>query len=309
MKKNKAYIIPFLFSACCVFLVSCSSKSDTTATTDNTIITITQGSQYEAYTTEKKQDESTESTGSTYSFTGLASNENGTWYYEDGKIQNDKNGFITYNGHEFYIENGRSTDFEPCFFGTQNGRRTYLIGDSRTRQAYSCVYGDENWKERVEADFEQQALEIWKALGGTGFDYMSEALNTIIETDETDNVTDVIILSGFNDLGAEPIGVYDVEDHYVEYLNSVAQDLHEKGTRLYYVSVNPASSDRYRGDGTLYNEKIEDWNDHMQQNLDPELITYIDSYNNVELENSTYDGIHYEKEANIRLIQYVMSHK
>lgn len=287
----------------CLFLAACNNRQ-------NTINNSGVGNITSASIQTMQTEISSENSAPDYpisDFTGLETINNETWYFEDGKIQYDKNGFITYNGHEFYIENGKSIDYEPCFYGTQNGRRTYMIGDSRTRQAYSCVYSDGNWKERVEADYEQQALEIWKALGSTGFYYMNDALEHI--SDETDNVTDVIILSGFNDLATEPIGVYDMEELYINCLNSFAYKLSEKGTHLYYVSVNPTSAELYRGDGTLYNDKIEDWNAYMKQNLDSQYISYIDSYNNVELMNSTYDGIHYQKEANIRLIQYVMSQK
>ena len=42
-----------------------------------------------------------------FSFDGIAENEEGWWYLEDGKVQFDYTGWITSSGKKYYVENGK----------------------------------------------------------------------------------------------------------------------------------------------------------------------------------------------------------
>jgi len=301
LKKSSITIISTV--AVCL-LSGCSSSGF-----DDTLISYEQGTNHDVIVTQGAADifPETELYTEADGFTGLKSDDTGTRYYEDGILNTDTTGFTEYNNYTYYLDGGLSIDYEPSFFGVYNGRKTFLIGDSRTRQAFSCVYGDGDWKSPVDVDFEQKGLEIWKAKGSSGFSFMADALEAI--KSDVDNVTDIVILSGFNDASSEDLGDYTLENQYTELINETAFNYRKKGACIFYVSVNPADNFKTRSDGLYYNEKVEDWNSYMQRNLNPNHVKYIDTYNNVNLADFTYDGIHYEKEANINLINYVMQHK
>lgn len=249
--------------------------------------------------------------------TGLASNPSGTWYFKNGELQWNYTGYITYNNFKYCVKNGKSLDYGESKYGVKNGRKTYILGDSRTARGYYSQYSS-NWNQGADTNYATKGLEIWEALGGSGYDYMTKALNTI----QADNVTDIIILHGVNNLWSEKVGEYTQEKRYISKITEKAKEFTAKGAKIYYVSVNPCApalvSDKESNKGTAYNKKIEDWNSYMKRNL-PNTVKYIDVHSKMgnelmkktkaENEIGTYDNVHYTKAANLKIFDYVLHNK
>ncbi len=186
--------------------------------------------------------------------------------------------------------NGWLSDCSGGKFSIGNGRKTILIGDSRTDMAYYEVYCGSNYKNEVWN--ETKGIERWYAKVGIGIKDTTWFNKTIANVEShLDDSTDVVFLLGYNDLQNNV--------KYKDYINKKANAWIKKGVKTYFVSVNPTTKSA--------NSQVRSFNTYMKKNLNKN-VKFIDTFNNVTF-NYSKDGEHYKANTNKAIINYVMTHK
>lgn len=168
-----------------------------------------------------------------------------------------------------------------------------FIGDSRTAQMYGTL--NDNWKKRNYSDGGVHIVgeDIYVAQGSMGLNWMKSTGIPAAQKYFLPN-TAIIILMGVNDL-------YNV-DNYINYVNSNLESWTSKGSKVYYVSVNPC-----KGKRKDLNEKITTFNSKVKSNLDSK-IKWIDT--NSYLKSTGFvseDGLHYDKDTYKKIHDYIKS--
>lgn len=153
-----------------------------------------------------------------------------------------------------------------------------FVGDSRTVQMQSAV---------------QDRTHTWIAESRMGYYWLADTalpeINRVVKKG-----THLIINLGVNDVNNA--------DKYIAKINAQMNGWREKGVRVYYASVNPVSN--YPD---LPNEKIDSFNQALQDGLDPGVI-WIDSNEWLKEHGfSTADGLHYRNNTYMDLYSYYLS--
>ena len=178
----------------------------------------------------------------------------------------------------------------------QNERKIIFVGDSRTVHMYETIGGVSTSGEvsQLSSGDEDSRAGIgekcWEAKIGTGYDWMVSTAVPRIE-DYLDENTDVVFLMGVNDCKVEGQA-----EKYASYIGEKAQEWEEKGVNTAYVSVNPVGSPQspyYQGTYMLDNQEVREFNRRMQDLL-PDDVLYIDTYDTVSGDYETIDGLHYD---------------
>lgn len=149
---------------------------------------------------------------------------------------------------------------------------------------------------------------IFVALSGSRIKWLKEAAlnktyNLLKEKDNRYNYS-VVFNLGVNDLN-DNIDIYEIsKEYYSKYKNLIS---YFDDVNFYFLSVNPIDDkiNEY-WENIRTNEKIEEFNNYTlnfikEDNL--KNVYFCDSYN--ELKFNTYDGLHYMKDTNINIINYI----
>ncbi len=181
------------------------------------------------------------------------------------------------------INRGTINTNTPSSTASSNSNSTkdiILIGDSRTQAIaeYSGISSD--------------ATFIYAS--GEGYNWMKNTAFPRADSKITSS-SKVIIWLGVNDL--------DNKYNYVREVNSKAAEWTAKGAKVYYAAVGPLD---YDPDHYATNPKIEEFNSIIKSGISSN-IKYIDLYNKFKNEGfSTVDGIHYNKDTNRRMYNYLV---
>lgn len=166
-----------------------------------------------------------------------------------------------------------------------NGRKTIIIGDSRTVGSYQAAGGTGGGKSGGvwQNLFAVNGNERWIAKVGAGYSWFTQTAIPKAESYGIDGNTDVIVLLGVND-GVEYNNTSKAQS-YANTLNAKANTWSAKGARVYYVSVNPIRGNNYHAN----------WNNAIKGKLNNK-IKYIDT-TGVGF-NFEGDGLHYKANTN-----------
>lgn len=152
-----------------------------------------------------------------------------------------------------------------------------FLGDSRFREMANVVTGD---------------AVLWECSATGNYSWMTDTAYPDVDS-RIGTGTKILINIGINDL--------DMYQSYASSINAKAKEWKEKGASVYYVSVGPVAKD-----SMISNQQIADFNTYMFQNLDKEVVPFIDAYNYlVENGFSTNDGQVYDSATNISLYGYL----
>ena len=223
-------------------------------------------------------------------------------HLEGGKyFSNNSSGWATlYEGRKdwgnnhYYFKNGVKANPNGNLYNTL-GRKTIIIGDSRTVDSYKSAGG--------KAEFEvttKTGNEVWIAKYSMGYDWF---INTAIPTAERygiDKNTDVVIFLGVNDIKNT-----NNAKKYMNTLNTKGKEWVNKGARVYYVSLGDATNK----DGFNPSQNIKEWNNYMKNSLKNHPVKYIDMYNNVSLKNGLRDGLHYNPSTCRLFVNWPLTHR
>ena len=212
-----------------------------------------------------------------------------SYFTESGWLVTNK--ALSTGGKTYWANaNGWLSAYTAGKFNIGNGRKTILIGDSRTDMAYYEVYCNYNYKKEVWN--ESRGIERWYAKVGVGMKDTTWFNNTIANVEShLDDATDVVFLLGYNDLHNNV--------RYKDFINNKANAWAKKGVKTYFVSVNPTTKS--------LNSQVKSFNTYMKNHLNKN-VKYIDTFNNVKF-NYGGDGEHYKADTNKAIINYVMTHK
>lgn len=157
-------------------------------------------------------------------------------------------------------------------------KNVIMIGDSR------CV----QMKSHVGA-----GSDTWSCKGSMGLNWMKNTGVPNVES-KIGNGTKIVIMMGVNDL-------YQPEA-YISYINQKASTWASKGSKTYFVSVNPV-------DGSYSNltSKIVSFNNKLKNGLNSN-VRYIDTYNYLVSSGfNTSDGLHYKSDTSRKIYNYIKS--
>ena len=169
-----------------------------------------------------------------------------------------------------------------------SGRKTAYVGDSRTVQTYNYKTGG-NGKE-VKSKI---GNEYWFASWGQGIIWYNNNKSTLFKN--VDKNTDVVWLLGINDCS------WGASKHI-----SALKELAGKVRKVYFVSVNRTNN--YRNSYGNYDSMIPNFNAAVKRGIAGTNITYIDSYNAINLNNKfESDRLHFKRDGAAEVMKYVMS--
>ncbi|HJA92960.1 MAG TPA: hypothetical protein H9717_07560 [Candidatus Eisenbergiella merdipullorum] len=151
---------------------------------------------------------------------------------------------------------------------------------TRTEEAQDIIFvGDSRFVQMKNAAGENPYR--WIARGSQGYEWFSREAVPQIDAAVQEG-TKILINFGVNDVANE--------EAYAELVNRKAGEWEEKGAEVYYSSVNPVEDGRY-----VTEEKVEEFNQKLQEDLSPE-VEWIDSFSWLVEDGYTLtDGLHFSK--------------
>lgn len=168
-----------------------------------------------------------------------------------------------------------------------------FIGDSRTVQMYAYLNNNWNGANYSDGGVHTVGNDIYVAQGSMGLNWM-KTTGISAAKNYFQSGTAVIILMGVNDL-------YNA-DSYVSYINGNLNSWTSKGSKVYFVSVNPCS-----GNYSHLNSKIVAFNSTVKSGLDSK-VKWIDTYSHLSsVGYKSKDGLHYDKDTYKKIYDYVKS--
>ena len=198
---------------------------------------------------------------------------------------------FTYN----FFEN--KEDYKKEDYNLFSLNKIIIIGDSRM-----SLIMDSKDKLKIPNNY------IFIAANGTKINWLKKtAINkayNILKNSDDRYKYNVVFNLGVNDLN-DNINIYErAHEYYFNYKNLI---LYFKNVDFYFLSVNPIDdkiNDYWENIRT--NEKIEEFNNYIKKFIKKDKLKnthYCDSYN--ELKFKTYDGLHYTRETNIDIVNYI----
>lgn len=176
---------------------------------------------------------------------------------------------------------------------SSNINKYVFIGDSRTVQMYAFLNNDWNGANYSSGGVHNVGKDVYAAQGSMGLDWMKSTGIPAVQNQFQSGAA-IIILMGVNDL-------YN-QDNYISYINGSLSSWTSKGSKVYFVSVNPCD-----GNYSHLNSKIASFNEKVKSGLDSK-VKWIDT--NSYLNSSgfkTQDGLHYDKDTYKKIYDYIKS--
>ena len=183
-----------------------------------------------------------------------------------------------YDGSDYDIDidDNTSEDTDIAIDSAEPANIIFL-GDSRFREMANVVTGD---------------AVLWECSATGNYSWMTDTAYPDVDS-RVGAGTKILINIGINDL--------DMYQSYAASINAKAKEWKEEGASVYYVSVGPVAKD-----SMISNQQIADFNTYMFQNLDKEVVPFIDAYNYlVENGFNTNDGQVYDNATNTSLYGYL----
>lgn len=152
-----------------------------------------------------------------------------------------------------------------------------LLGDSRFREMANVVSGD---------------AVLWECSATGDYNWLVETAYSDVDS-RVGAGTKILINIGINDLN--------MSQSYAQSINQKAKEWVDKGASVYYVSVGPVAKE-----SAVSNEEIANFNTYMFQNLNKDVIPFLDAYNYLVAQGFTTTGDVYDNATNTALYQYLM---
>lgn len=178
-----------------------------------------------------------------------------------------------------YVSLGTDAVISETVESMVESRTKIYVGDSRTVGMYRAVTGNGSGNEIETVD---TAGNVWIASVGQSYNWFESTAIKLVEK-YIGNAVDVVCLMGVNDC-------YDADraNKYVSLLNSKIDDWSNKGTKVYFVSVNPLN---YSSNG-FTNDKVDAFNELLKSQLDKRIV-YVDINRAIKDEAEYRDFVHY----------------
>ncbi len=209
--------------------------------------------------------------------------------WKNATINNDKPSYIDpYESGEKKKINS-SGDYEKSTSTSKSSSSVVVfLGDSRTVQMYAYNSGVWSGINYSESGVHTVGNDVYIAQGSMGLDWMK---NTGISAASSylNSGAALVILMGVNDL-------YNASN-YVSYINSNVSSWSTKGSKVYFVSVNPCD-----GGYSHLNSQINSFNNTLKSGLSKN-VKYIDT--NSSLSFTTTDGLHYNESTSKGIYNYI----
>lgn len=179
-----------------------------------------------------------------------------------------------------------------------NNDKVIIVGDSRMEY----IVDDESIELPSNFEFIAKSGMTITWLKDTAL----EELYEIIDNKEEEYKYHVLFNMGVNDLSSD---IKDTQraDEYFDIYKEISEKY--KDINIYLLSINPIDENIINDNFSTNKrttEKIENFNQELIDNILKEKLDnvyYCDSYNNMSFE--TPDGLHYNKETNIKIIDYI----
>lgn len=174
---------------------------------------------------------------------------------------------------------------------SSNINKYIFIGDSRTVQMYAYLNNDWNGANYSAGGVHTVGEDIYAAQGSMGLNWMKETGVPAVKNHFKSGAV-IIILMGVNDL-------YNA-DKYISYVNGNLSSWTSKGSKVYFVSVNPCN-----GKYSKLNSKIVSFNSKVKSGLNSK-VKWIDSYSYLNSNGfKTRDGLHYDKNTYKKIHDFI----
>lgn len=217
-------------------------------------------------------------------------NDNASYLFKDGVVDKSRSSY-TQEEFTYKLSNGRVKTDGNLY--SANGRKTIIIGDSRTVLAYYYKAGG-SYSRQINV---RSGLECYIAKVGASYNNYNNWFASAISSAENSKVgkidknTDIVFCMGVNDIDIS--GNTNVTK-YANTINSKADTWTKKGARVYYAAVGS-----WRG----YDNLVNSWNNAIKAKLNKN-VRWINSP--VMTGYYANDGIHYNVEGSKRFIKEIL---
>lgn len=209
--------------------------------------------------------------------------------YQSGKwktVAYTKTNSYTETSKKVYLYSIRS-------YKTVNGKKVYSGNSTiRPKNIKKMVFIGHSRGVGLGESVKAKVPTVWQCKISMGYSWMVNTGFPAVE-DAFDQNTAVVIMMGVNDLYNKA--------NYADYLNRNIANWTGKGAEVYFVEEGPITYDPYAS-----NAEIRSFNTYLKEHVKG--IKFIDanSYLN-ETGFTTWDGLHYKDETNIRLYRYILN--
>ena len=225
-------------------------------------------------------------------YSGIMSwdNDNASYLFKDGLVDKSRTSY-TQKGFTYKLSNG-SVKTDDNLYST-NGRKTIIIGDSRTVLAYYYKAGG-SYSRQINV---RSGLECYIAKVGASYDNYNNWFASAISSAENSKVgkidknTDIVFCMGVNDIDTS--GNANVTK-YAKTINKKADTWTKKGARVYYAAVGS-----WRG----HDAQVKSWNNAIKEKLN-ENVKWINTPDMTGYYAN--DGVHYNVEGSKKFMKEIL---